>query len=254
MTVQKMPVIALDCADPKALAQFYADLLGADVRPDPSSDGVEVVGAAGVRIACRRDAGFAPPSWLRPEDSQQAHLRIAVAAADLDGVGPSGEPYRKLRRKGDVALARHHHGPPPHSGVRVFGEQGERVRRQEAVLRDAFAEQGVWVGDGGFHRDGRKATVTEPVQDAVGQGIQREHAAQNVIRSRPIRGQPRDPLRVQSAVGFEFSQGLVTSLVRRLRHTERDLGQLIVLVHHGVILSSPTQIGPSGPSGPSPPG
>ncbi|MFK0258627.1 VOC family protein [Streptomyces sp. NPDC090445] len=84
MTVQKTPVIALDCADPKALAQFYADLLGGDVRPDPSSDGVEVVGAAGVRIACRRDAGFAPPSWPRPEDSQQAHLRIEVAAADLD--------------------------------------------------------------------------------------------------------------------------------------------------------------------------
>ncbi|MEU5809971.1 VOC family protein [Streptomyces sp. NPDC047718] len=84
MTVQKTPVIALDCADPKSLAQFYADLLGAEVRPGPTSDDVDVVGVAGVKIAFRRDAGFAPPSWPRPEDSQQAHLRIEVAAADLD--------------------------------------------------------------------------------------------------------------------------------------------------------------------------
>ncbi|MFD7630704.1 VOC family protein [Streptomyces sp. NPDC059851] len=84
MTVEKTPVIALDCADPKALAQFYADLLGGEVRPGRTSDDVDVVGAAGVRIACRRDAGFAPPSWPRPEDSQQAHLWIEVAALDLD--------------------------------------------------------------------------------------------------------------------------------------------------------------------------
>ncbi|MFD0268572.1 VOC family protein [Streptomyces sp. NPDC127106] len=84
MTVQKTPVIALDCADPKVLAQFYAALLGAAVRADPTSDDVDVVGTAGVRIVCRHDAGFAPPSWPRPENSQQAHLRIEVADADLD--------------------------------------------------------------------------------------------------------------------------------------------------------------------------
>ncbi|MFD9408155.1 VOC family protein [Streptomyces sp. NPDC059989] len=84
MTVQKTPVIALDCAEPETLARFYADLLDAELRPGPTADDVEVVGAAGIRLAFRRDLGFAPPSWPRPEDSLQAHLRIQVAAADLD--------------------------------------------------------------------------------------------------------------------------------------------------------------------------
>ncbi|WP_424215963.1 VOC family protein (plasmid) [Streptomyces sp. BI20] len=84
MTVRKTPVIALDCAEPETLARFYADLLAAEVRPGPTADDVEVVGGAGVRLAFRRDPGFAPPSWPRPEDSLQAHLRIRVAAADID--------------------------------------------------------------------------------------------------------------------------------------------------------------------------
>ncbi|MEW2417044.1 VOC family protein [Streptomyces sp. NPDC046866] len=84
MSVQKTPVLALDCAEPETLARFYADLLDGEVRPGPTADEVEVAAAAGIRLAFRRDLGFAPPSWPRPEDSQQAHLLIRVAAADLD--------------------------------------------------------------------------------------------------------------------------------------------------------------------------
>ncbi|OKK17752.1 extradiol dioxygenase [Streptomyces sp. CB00455] len=84
MTVAKTSVLVLDCAEPESLALFYADLLGAEVRPGPVPDMVEVVGGAGVHLAMCRDHGYAPPSWPRPEDSQQAHLRILVAAADLD--------------------------------------------------------------------------------------------------------------------------------------------------------------------------
>ncbi|GGZ72791.1 VOC family protein [Streptomyces subrutilus] len=84
MTVKKTSVLVLDCADAESLALFYADLLGAEVRPGPGADFVEVVGGAGVHLAIRRDTGYAPPSWPRPEDSQQAHLRIVVAPGDLD--------------------------------------------------------------------------------------------------------------------------------------------------------------------------
>ncbi|MDA5282582.1 VOC family protein [Streptomyces sp. NPDC054904] len=84
MTVKKTSVLVLDCAEPQALALFYAQLLDADVRTGDTPDIVEVVGAAGVQLAVRRDHGYAPPSWPRPEDSQQAHLRILVDAADLD--------------------------------------------------------------------------------------------------------------------------------------------------------------------------
>ncbi|GHI83741.1 VOC family protein [Streptomyces xanthophaeus] len=86
MTVAKTSVLVLDCAEPESLALFYAGLLGADVRAGEGADMVEVVGGAGVHLAVRRDHGYAPPSWPRPEDSQQAHLRILVAPDDLDEV------------------------------------------------------------------------------------------------------------------------------------------------------------------------
>ncbi|MER5727159.1 VOC family protein [Streptomyces sp. NPDC002138] len=84
MTVAKTSVLVLDCAEPEALALFYANLLGAEIRPGAGPDMIEVVGGAGVHLAVCLDRGYAPPSWPRPEDSQQAHLRILVAAEDLD--------------------------------------------------------------------------------------------------------------------------------------------------------------------------
>ncbi|GGQ08313.1 VOC family protein [Streptomyces roseolilacinus] len=84
MTVSKRSVLVLDCSEPEALAEFYAGLLGADVRRGADPDFVEVVGHDGVQLAIRRDHGYAPPSWPRPDDSQQAHLHILVAEADMD--------------------------------------------------------------------------------------------------------------------------------------------------------------------------
>lgn len=77
-------VLVLDCAEPKELADFYAMLLNAEVHVGNERDSIEVVGHRGVHLAIRRDHGYAPPSWPRPDDSQQAHLRILVAREDLD--------------------------------------------------------------------------------------------------------------------------------------------------------------------------
>nr|WSW71114.1 VOC family protein [Streptomyces sp. NBC_00995] len=84
MAVPKTSVLVLDCAEPKDLADFYATLLNAEVHIGDEPDLVEVVGHRGVHLAIRRDHGYAPPSWPRPDDSQQAHLRILVAREDLD--------------------------------------------------------------------------------------------------------------------------------------------------------------------------
>jgi hypothetical protein len=84
MTVVKTSVLVLDSADPLPLAEFYAALLGAEVRLGTDPDFVEVIGHSGVRLAIRRDLGHAPPSWPRPEDSQQAHHRILVSQQDMD--------------------------------------------------------------------------------------------------------------------------------------------------------------------------
>ncbi|MER5688229.1 VOC family protein [Streptomyces sp. NPDC002205] len=79
MTVAKASVLVLDCPEPEALAEFYASLLDAEIQVVSDPDFVELVGHNGVHLAIRRDHGYAPPSWPRPEDTQQAHLRIVVA-------------------------------------------------------------------------------------------------------------------------------------------------------------------------------
>ncbi|MDQ0793124.1 hypothetical protein QFZ58_001612 [Streptomyces sp. B1I3] len=84
MTVAKTSVLVLDCAEPTELAQFYASLLDAETRLADDPDFVEIVGHDGVHMAIRRDHGHAPPSWPRPENSQQAHLRILVDPGDMD--------------------------------------------------------------------------------------------------------------------------------------------------------------------------
>ncbi|MET7757545.1 VOC family protein [Streptomyces sp. NPDC005389] len=85
MAVLKTSVLVLDSTDPEPLARFYATLLGATVQPaGDDHDLLLVSGHAGVVLGIRRDLGQAPPSWPRPEDSQQAHLQILVAPDALD--------------------------------------------------------------------------------------------------------------------------------------------------------------------------
>lgn len=84
MPVEKTSVLVLDCSEPEALAEFYANFLGAEVRRGADPDFIEVIGQEGVRLAVRRDRGFAPPSWPRPDDSLQAHLHILVPQDDMD--------------------------------------------------------------------------------------------------------------------------------------------------------------------------
>ncbi|MGP4002602.1 VOC family protein [Streptomyces sp. 8N706] len=84
MTVEKTIVLVLDCAEHQALAEFYARLLDAQLRVGADPDFIEVIGHSGVHLAIRRDHGFAPPSWPRPDDSQQAHIHVLVAQRDMD--------------------------------------------------------------------------------------------------------------------------------------------------------------------------
>ncbi|MFI5756258.1 VOC family protein [Streptomyces sp. NPDC051569] len=84
MTVAKTSVLVLDCAEPVELAEFYSTFLDAEIRIGGDPDFVEIVGDGGVHLAIRRDHGYAPASWPRPESSQQAHLRILVSRGDID--------------------------------------------------------------------------------------------------------------------------------------------------------------------------
>ncbi|MFE5165704.1 VOC family protein [Streptomyces sp. NPDC056697] len=82
MAVASAAVLSLDCAEPEELAEFYARVLGAEIQPMTTLDRIEIVAPGGSRMAFLRDHGFAPPSWPRPDDSQQAHLDLLVEDID----------------------------------------------------------------------------------------------------------------------------------------------------------------------------
>ena len=65
MAIARLPLIAIDCPDPGALARFYGALL--DWKIDVSAD---------------RVADYTPPTWPTQERPQQMHLDLLVD--DLD--------------------------------------------------------------------------------------------------------------------------------------------------------------------------
>jgi catechol 2,3-dioxygenase-like lactoylglutathione lyase family enzyme len=72
----------IDCPDPRALAQFYCQVLGMKVNED--IDGWVVIGARpGLRqLAFQRVDEWVPPRWPDPAHPQQLHLDIRVSDAD----------------------------------------------------------------------------------------------------------------------------------------------------------------------------
>ncbi|MFD4132748.1 VOC family protein [Streptomyces goshikiensis] len=137
MTVPKTSFLVLDCAEPEALARFYAEFLDAAAGQSPADpDLFLVTGATGVLLGIRRDPGQAPPSWPRPEDSQQAHLHVLVAPDLLDqaereavalGARPVGaaQDGTRLDARTDV---RRLTDPAGHAFVLVSAAEGPGIR------------------------------------------------------------------------------------------------------------------------------
>ena len=78
--IGRLEKTVLDCPDPRALAGFYAELLGMRINED-DGDGAWVVicRAAGWReLAFQRADPWIPPRWPDPEHPQQEHLDIRV--------------------------------------------------------------------------------------------------------------------------------------------------------------------------------
>ncbi|MBV1937445.1 VOC family protein [Streptomyces sp. BV286] len=80
MALAKLGAVALDCPDPRALATFYADVLGGTVEGD--GNWFELRLPEGGTLAFQAAAGHVPPKWPAPDDSQQFHLDLTVE--DLD--------------------------------------------------------------------------------------------------------------------------------------------------------------------------
>ncbi|WP_333776676.1 VOC family protein [Streptomyces sp. IBSBF 3136] len=80
MALAKLGVVVLDCEDPRALAGFYAEVLGGVVEGD--DDWIDLKVPGGQALAFQRASGFAAPRWPAPDASQQFHLDLVVE--DLD--------------------------------------------------------------------------------------------------------------------------------------------------------------------------
>jgi catechol 2,3-dioxygenase-like lactoylglutathione lyase family enzyme len=75
--------IVLDCPDPKALAEFYSELLGLPVT-DREEDWWAIGTNPGWKLAFQLAPNHIPPEWPDPERPQQFHLDVTVDAGAID--------------------------------------------------------------------------------------------------------------------------------------------------------------------------
>jgi catechol 2,3-dioxygenase-like lactoylglutathione lyase family enzyme len=80
--IGKVEKTVFDCPDPRALAAFYAEVLGMRVNED-GDDWVVIGSVPGAReLAFQRAPAWEPPRWPDPASSQQLHLDIRVTDVD----------------------------------------------------------------------------------------------------------------------------------------------------------------------------
>lgn len=80
--IGRLEKTVIDCPNPRALAEFYCQVLGMRINED--IDGWVVIGSGpGLRqLAFQRVTEWVPPCWPDPAYPQQLHLDIRVSDAD----------------------------------------------------------------------------------------------------------------------------------------------------------------------------
>jgi catechol 2,3-dioxygenase-like lactoylglutathione lyase family enzyme len=79
--IAKLTTFALDCSDPRGVAEFYGAITGWDIERD-SGDWVQLRSDGGATLAFQLAPDHQPPVWPSAEHPQQAHLDFDVD--DLD--------------------------------------------------------------------------------------------------------------------------------------------------------------------------
>ncbi|QBI19909.1 VOC family protein [Egibacter rhizosphaerae] len=79
--IARLQLVAFDCPDPRALADFYAAITGWELDED-AGDWVQLRSDAGATLAFQEAPDHQPPVWPSSDRSQQAHLDFEVR--DLD--------------------------------------------------------------------------------------------------------------------------------------------------------------------------
>lgn len=81
MTIARFALVALDCPDPRSLAEFYQGIVGGQIREPATDEWVRLQLSNGSDLGFQRDDVYQPPQW--PDGlPQQAHLDFDVP--DLD--------------------------------------------------------------------------------------------------------------------------------------------------------------------------
>ena len=79
--IGRLRSVVVDTPDPRKLAEFYAEVLGATVVSD-QPNWVAIADKDGRRVAFQTAPEYQPPRFPDPHGSQQMHLDIAVDDVD----------------------------------------------------------------------------------------------------------------------------------------------------------------------------
>lgn len=76
--------VVLDSRDPKALAAFYAEVLGGTITTEDDGSWVDLENEGRQSLSFQLAPDLIPTAWPDPERPQQFHLDIAVERAQMD--------------------------------------------------------------------------------------------------------------------------------------------------------------------------
>jgi catechol-2,3-dioxygenase len=75
--VGRIRAVVLDCPDPRALAEFYRQLVGGEVTY-ADDEWVNLRDGAQVVLSFQRAEGYRAPSWPAAQPGQQFHIDVTV--------------------------------------------------------------------------------------------------------------------------------------------------------------------------------
>ena len=79
--IARMRAVVLDCPDPRALAEFYRQLVGGEITY-ADDEWVNLRDGGPVLLSFQRAPDYQPPVWPGGERGQQFHLDVTVDDVD----------------------------------------------------------------------------------------------------------------------------------------------------------------------------
>jgi catechol-2,3-dioxygenase len=106
--IATLRAVVLDCPEPRALAEFYRELVGGDITY-ADEEWVSLRDGDTVVLSFQLAPDHQPPTWPEPDLPQQFHLDVTVEEAQLD------EAEQKV-----LALGARKHDVQPGGNWRVY--------------------------------------------------------------------------------------------------------------------------------------